>query len=225
MKPVDRRRLLQFLLASPLALSSNAQAFWWLSEPERHASIHEHEGKILVNNKPFDPMQAIKPGDTVETGPDSRLVFSQGQDAHLLRSNTRLEISNNSGLVDALRIVSGAVLSVFGRGRKTIYTPNATVGIRGTGTYFEVSQDASYLCTCYGETEMIAQNDPSVRETIATTHHESPRLITSTEHGSQIQLAEVKNHSDAELILLESTVGREPPFVSRDDYDPDEYLY
>ena len=155
----------------------------------------------------------IKPGDTIETGEDSEIVFTQGKDAYLLRSNTRMILNNNKGFVDILRLFSGAVLSVFGSGRKQIKTPTAIIGIRGTGMYLEVTEQQTYLCTCYGKTEITSNDDPSVTENISTRHHEEPRFIRNTAQGAIIKKAPVLNHNDAELIMLESTVGRKPPFL------------
>lgn len=131
-------------------------------------------------------------------------------------------LNNNKGVVDILRLLGGAVLSVFGSGKKKIKTPTAIIGIRGTGTYLEVVDRETYLCTCYGKTEITSNDDPSVTENISTRHHEEPRFIRNTAQGVIIKKAPVRNHSDAELIMLESTVGRKPPFLddsSGDDID------
>jgi hypothetical protein len=49
------------------------------------------------------------------------------------------------------------------------------------------------------------------RESYSTQHHESPRYIYGDGRKRAIVPASVSNHSDAELILLESLVGRTPP--------------
>lgn len=58
-------------------------------------------------------------------------------------------------------------------------------------------------------------------EILKTSHHESPRYIRRNSEGSYMVKAKPINHTDAELIMLEETVGRKPPFVGG-DYDPDE---
>jgi hypothetical protein len=225
MKMTDRRRLLQFLALS--GFSSTANAFWFFnsekSEEEKlvdaNQQIHKLKGTVKINDQTLSPSTIISPGDEIVTGENTEFVFQQGRDAYLLRSNTKMRLTGDNEVVDTLRIISGAVLSVFGSGRKNIITPTATVGIRGTGTYFEVEQDETYFCTCYGETVVSANTDPNVTESISTKHHESPRYIRNSTQGSYIEKAPVKNHTDAELIMLEATVGREPPFGT--GYDPD----
>jgi hypothetical protein len=214
-KSIDRRKLLQFLALA--GISKPASAFWFFGDSDKpgadpNRQIHTHRGSFTINGTTGDASSLISPGDEIITGDDSRLVFHQGKDAYLLRSHTRILLQGDNAIVNTLRIVSGAVLSVFGSGSKQIITPVATAGIRGTGTYFEVDDNQTYFCTCYGETTVSSNEDPSVTESIATTHHESPRYIRNTAQGSYIEKAPVKNHSDAELIMLEATVGREPPF-------------
>ena len=131
----------------------------------------------------------------------------------------QLQQGQDNIFVDTLRILSGAVLGVYGSGRKNIKTPMATAGIRGTGTYLEVDDKQTYLCTCYGEVEFTANNDPAVTETLSTSHHEAPRYIRQNSTGVYMVNAKPINHTDAELIMLEATVGREPPFVG-EGYDP-----
>ena len=226
MSPVDRRRLLQFLLLG--GISSQARAFWFLDEEEDEwdstppRQIHKLNGNVRINQTAATETSMISPGDEIVTGDNSMVVFHQGKDAYLLRSNTRMKLEQgpDSIFVDALRIISGAVLSVYGSGRKRIDTPVATVGIRGTGTYLEVEDNETYLCTCYGEVDFTANDDPDVSEALSTTHHESPRYIRRNSQGSYMVKAKPINHTDAELIMLEATVDRQPPFVGG-EYDPD----
>jgi hypothetical protein len=55
-------------------------------------------------------------------------------------------------------------------------------------------------------------DDPKAAETVRTTHHDQPRYIYRSGMPKPIEHAPVVNHTDAELILLESTVGRKVPF-------------
>ena len=48
-----------------------------------------------------------------------------------------------------------------------------------------------------------------------TLHHEQPRYILAKGAPQMIMRAPVVNHTDAELVFLESLVGREPPFVGK----------
>jgi len=51
-------------------------------------------------------------------------------------------------------------------------------------------------------------------KTIRTTHHESPLVITDRGGIMAAKPGPVVNHTDDELVLLESLVGREPPFAA-----------
>lgn len=220
----ERRHLLKYLILGAAAIPASSRAFFFFGndeekEPQNNHQIHRLTGDVFINDQRAKADSIIVPGDKITTGENSEIVFRQKADAYLLRANSNMQLQGESDVVSALRLVSGALLSVFGSGNKQLNTPTATVGIRGTGTYMEVEHNQTYLCTCYGGTEIASATDPSVTDRVATTHHESPRYIRQIGDKSEIVTAPVKNHSDSELILLESTVGREPPFGT----DVDEY--
>ena len=174
-------------------------------------------GEATVAGRPAKRGMEVKPDDVVTTGRDGQLVFVVGRDAFLARSNSRIELSGAAvAAVSALRIVSGALLSVFepGGGRR-IQTSTATIGIRGTGIYVEVEKMRTYACTCYGEAELTPVDEPKEAETVRTTHHDQPRYIYAKGMPRMIETAPVINHTDSELTLLESLVGRKVPFDSR----------
>ncbi len=98
-------------------------------------------------------------GDAVTTGPNSRVVYVLGQDAYLLRDNSRVE-HQFDGVKGVLRVVTGKVLAVFGKGDKRIETSTATVGIRGTGAYLEVAADQVYFSLCYGKADITPLAEP-----------------------------------------------------------------
>ena len=172
-------------------------------------------GEVLINGSAARTGALVTPGDRVVTASGGLAVFVVGKDAFLLRENSELLTAGSGALIASLRLVTGKLLSVFGRGQRSIATPTATIGIRGTGIYLEAETERTYACTCYGVVDLQASNMPAARETVKTTHHEAPRYIYA--HGEMpikmIEAAPVKNHSDAELIMLEALVGREPPFV------------
>ena len=122
-----------------------------------------------------------------------------------------------------MRVVTGKVLSVFGKGSRTIAVSTATIGIRGTGCYIEdegSGADArTYFCLCYGSVELTPTYAPQERETYSTTHHDKPMYIyNNMAMPKMIVPAGVINHSDAELQLLENLVGRWPPFYGQDGW-------
>jgi hypothetical protein len=175
-------------------------------------------GEATIGGRPAQRGMVVRPDDVVTTGRDAELVFVVGRDAFLARSHSRVELSGAGRfVVSGLRIVTGALLSVFapGRGRR-IETATASIGIRGTGIYVEVQKNRTYACTCYGEAELTPVDEPKEAETVRTTHHDQPRYIYPKGMPRMIERAPVVNHTDAELVLLESLVGRKVPFDPRD---------
>jgi hypothetical protein len=156
-------------------------------------------------------VRRARAGDKLSAGADAELVFVVERDAVLLRRSSSLEVLKNG-----FRLVSGAALAVFAPGaRKTVQTPTATVGIRGTAAYFEAERSRTYVCICYGEAVLEPAADPAARETVRTTRHEQPRYIMARGAPRMVTPAPMVNHSDAELEMLEALVGRQPPFAGQ----------
>ena len=208
---------LSALSATPMSL---VQAAWWGSTPEKlpeDKSIFSLEGDVRVNGQSADLETRISGGDVVSTQRNSEVVFAVGSDSFILRSNSEMEIEGGGFFVDSLRMLTGSVLSVFGkRGGQQQLTMNsttATIGIRGTGVYMESEPGLTYLCTCYGQVGLYSSQDLDDSELITATHHDAPKYITDKKaRGTHIRPAPFKNHTDAELKLLEAIVGREVPF-------------
>lgn len=196
-----------FLIRNALAMGS------------RHYTqgFHKLQGTVLLNNQVAVQGMPVKHGDHVTTGDNSVAVFVVGDDAYLLRSNSKLEISGEGAAVKTLNLVAGKMLSVFGKGEKKIFLPTATLGIRGTAIYAEADPLRSYLCTCYGTVNIQANSKPSVQETVVTKHHDMPRYIYASGE-TLITKAPMLNHTDDELFMLEALVGRLPDFFSQ-SYD------
>jgi hypothetical protein len=223
-----RRRLLVRLLSVGAFAGVPAglvEAAWWGSRPSKMAegkSIFTLEGDVTVNRQKASFDTIIRPGDRVETGPSSRAVFVVGTDSFLMRSNSTMEIEGSNFLLDSLRLVTGRVLSVFGkrnaRQRLNLSTHTATIGIRGTGVYLESDPELTYVCTCYGSTEVRSAANPDDVAYVNTTHHDDPKYISNKPvKGTQIREAPFINHTDPELKMLEALVGREVPFGLEDD--------
>lgn len=215
-----------------LALAGLALAARWtlvreaLAAGQVEKGVYRVRGDVRVNGAPARQGMDVKAGDVVTTGADSELMFVAGRDAFLIRANSRVEAQGTAGalLLAGLRIVSGAVLSVFSPGEvKRINTATATIGIRGTAVYVEAEDARTYVCTCYGEAEIASAADPATRETVQTLHHEQPRYIMAMGAPQMLISAPVVNHTDAELIFLESLAGRKPPFVEHPSYQPGRY--
>ena len=186
-----------------------------LAARKQHGGLVMIKGKVLINGSAAGTGTPVTPGDSVVTATRGLAVFVVGSDAFLLRENSELLTSGSAVLIASLRLVTGKLLSVFGRGQRRITTPTAAIGIRGTGIYIEAEAARTYVCTCYGTVDLQARNMPQAKETVSTVHHDAPRYVYA--HGDmpikRIEVAPVINHSDAELIMLEALVGREPPFV------------
>lgn len=177
-------------------------------------SVYSLSGELQINGQAASEQTLIGASDVLRTGPRSQAIFVVGKDAFILRENSELHLSGQNLVVEGLRLVSGALLSVFGKSRHQVITPTATIGIRGTGIYVEAQPDLAYVCTCYGTTDIASSANPSTSETIISKHHDAPRYITA---DNRILPAPFINHTDEELMLIETLVGRVPPFALFDD--------
>lgn len=180
--------------------------------------VAQIRGDVRINGKPAERGQRVGPGDVIVTGKAAELVVVVEKDAFLVRANSRVEFGSAAaqGAVAALRLVTGALLSVFESGRRReIHTSTATIGIRGTGIYIEAEAMRTYACTCYGEAVLTPVADPQYAETVRTKQHDQPRYIYGKGMPRMLEAAPVVNHTDIELQMLESLVGRQLPFDPR----------
>lgn len=188
-------------------------------------SIYRMSGEVTVNGKTADMSTRITANDTVQTSKDGELVFAVGGHAMLLRGGSQLELKSEakepeSLVIHAMRMLTGRLLTVSRSQGTRVMTKTATIGIRGTGYYIESEPDQTYFCTCYGLTDVVSNDDPTSKDSVLATHHDKPLYIMGGEQaGKNIRRAGFKNHTDQELMLIETLVGRTPPFVFvGDDY-------
>ncbi len=190
-----------------------------LGASKSRQGLQKIQGLVKVNGTRIEVGALVQPGDIVTTGPDSMAIFIINSSVYLIRENTRVDLSSETSekfkkkIVDVLKIISGKMLSVS-RGRRSIITTTAVIGIRGSGIYLEVEPERTYVCICYGVADLEAKAAPEEKETVTTTHHESPRYIYPSGFNKLIVKAPVINHTDDELIMLEELVWRQPPFVT-----------
>jgi hypothetical protein len=227
-----RRRLLIKALAAGLFSSAvwsreaSAQVLGTRPAPlPPGKSIYRIEGEVRVNGQPATVDTQIAANATVETGKNSEVTFVVGESAFLQRSESHVTLEAkeaDSMIVSATRLLTGKILSVFPSGKPVrMTTKNASIGIRGTGVYMESDAEQTYLCTCYGTTDIVAVNDPTSRETVVSRQHDRPLYILAGEPvGQNIRAAPFIDHTDQELMLIEALVGRSPPFV----FPMNEYL-
>lgn len=172
--------------------------------------VHKVTAKATINGVPARPGMPVGSGDTVVTEAGSAIIYVIGQDAFLQRENSTVNFSGAGAAL--MRVLSGKILSVFGKGSKRIETATAVIGIRGTGCYIESDPRRVYFCLCYGVADLVPLADPSHVERIETRHHDHPLYIGDDSSLPMMVDASLVNHSDAELELLESLVGRRPAF-------------
>jgi len=190
-------------------------------------SIYRLDGSVKVNGQDANLSTIIKPNDTVETGPRSEVIFVVGGTSMLMRENSHMTMEGKeetkedgiaSFLIQGFRMLTGKLLTVSRSKGTAIRTSTATIGIRGTGYYIEADPEQTYFCTCYGLTDVEATDDPSSRDTVASKHHDKPLYILAGEKsGQNIRRASFKNHTDQELMLIETLVGRTPPWIFAGD--------
>jgi hypothetical protein len=207
MDPTRRRAL----LALGAAMGMPAALRLALAQSSAAQGMRNTRGEVRVNGKPAEEGSPVLPGDTIETGRRGYATFVVGDDAFLIRASSRTELIGTGALLAALRLAAGGLLSVFGSGRnRRLVTATASIGIRGTGAYLEAEPARTYFCLCYGTAD-VAATTGGAQETVETTHHESPRYIYGDGRSRAITPAYMSNHADAELMMLESLVGRTPP--------------
>lgn len=177
---------------------------------QQRSNVVEFVGDVLLNGRRMVQQQTIQTGDDIVTGPASRLVFVIGNAAFHVRQNTRMSVQRGSTLntVSLMRLLTGAVVSVFGRGaRRSIVLPTLTAGIRGTGVYAEVFPDQrSYFCNCYGTVEMSARGDRALSQ---ASYHQSFWGEVEPKNGRFLTPAGAINHTDEEVEFLARLVGQQ----------------
>ena len=208
----SRRGFLLTVAGAALPLAARAQAAWGV--------VRELRGNVTLNDVPLRRDSALQAGQTIATGADGRVWFSIGADAYFLRPNSRMRLDNAKAgepIIDFLRLVTGALGATFARGmRRTLLTPTATIGIRGTGVYLEAAPDVAYFCTCFGATEILTAPNGNMMENVAVTtqNHQARRIHREAMSGMRILPAPFQGHTNEEIAHLEALVGRPNPFSS-----------
>jgi len=181
-------------------------------------SLYRIDGQVQVDGAPATIETRIGASATIETGPNSQAIYVVGESAFIQRSESRVTMQAkepDSMVLSGLQLLAGKILSVFPGGNPVrMTTRNATIGIRGTGVYMEADPEQTYFCTCYGLAEIAATADPASQETVASRQHDRPLyILTGEQPGQNIRRAPFINHTDQELMLIETLVGRTTPFV------------
>ncbi len=226
----ERRMALQWLLASGtlglVPITTLIQSALAMGSHGYAQEMRKVTGDVRLNALPASVGTPVNYGDVVSTGPASRAIFILGAAVFLVREKTRIELpAKSEGTLQdkagqVIRLTRGKVMAVLAKSRTRIVTATAVIGIRGTGLYLEADAEKTYVCLCYGKAILQSPTTGAVLEEVNTRHHESPRIIykSPSANGALISKAPMVNHSDAELILLESMVGRQPPFAGSGKY-------
>ncbi len=93
---------------------------------------HRIEGRSVGERQARHQGLAGRAGDVVETGKGARAVYLIDDNVFLQRQNSRVEFGNS--VETFLRIVTGGLLGVFGKGGRELTTPVGTIrDARGSG--------------------------------------------------------------------------------------------
>jgi hypothetical protein len=188
-----------------LPLPAAAQAQW--------GTVHELAGRVLLNGRPMTRNSAIQPGQTITTEGDGHIWFTLAGDAFFLRpgSELRLSPSVRDSVIDALRLITGALGATFRRGaERSVIAQTVTIGIRGTGIYVQTAPEATYVCTCFGTTELSSLSGADATR-VSATHH-SGRMIQRGDTRIRDAEMSLMPHTDEEMSRLERLAGRPYPF-------------
>jgi FecR protein len=220
MDELRRRELLRMIGALGAAGVSG-----WMSDAlaagDVPPSLHRLDGTATVNGRSAKAGTQVSLGDRIETGPGSQAVVVLRGDAFLMRSQTIIVVQGEQGVLKELLVSSGKVLSVFAKKPVSIKAASATIGIRGTGAYLEVEPQSVYFCLCYGEA--LVEGPRMSAKVVKTTHHEQPLMLRDEGGILRAEPGPFLSHTDAELIMLEALVGREPPFMKDGQYPAKKY--
>jgi len=193
------------LLTAGVLLPLPAAAQWGM--------VHELSGEVLLNGARMARNSAIRAGQTIATGRDGRIWFTVAGDAYFLRPGSELRLRPGGvrdTVIDALRLVTGALGATFGRGpARAVYAQTVTIGIRGTGIYVETMPQETYACTCFGSTELMSVSTGSMMEAVAVTaeNHIARRIS-----ADRVVPAPFERHTSEEISRLERMAGRPNPF-------------
>jgi hypothetical protein len=181
------------------------------AQAQQRGNIVELLGDATLNGGRLRREQVIQSGDHIETGPGSNLVFVVGTSAFQVRQNSSITVERGNTLntISVLRLITGAVVSVWGRGTtRRITTPTLTAGIRGTGVYTEVfpeQANRSYFCNCYGTVELVSGREEALSQSV---YHQSFWAEPEPKNGRLLTPANAINHTDEELEFLAQLVDQ-----------------
>ena len=190
------------------------------SPAQTRSNIVELQGEVLLNGQRLMPHQFIQTGDSLETGPDSYVVFAIGQVAIQMRPRSLLAIGRGAtfSTVSQLHLLKGGVLSLWGQAASSrLVTPALTATIRQGAVYTEVLESQpqrTYLCHCHGVMEITTAGQDKVA--LATTDHHAFWIDPQNPDNAPLTPAPWIKHTGDELALLARLTGQKPTRPPRD---------
>src|SRR5262245_52114855 len=121
---MDIRRRALLAVAASAGLHPALRAAYAQTQAQ---GVRAAQGEISVNGKPAAPGDRVHPGDTIVLGKAAVATFVVGQDAFLMRENSRAELKGSGTIVSAVQLFTGALLGVFGGGERRLETATATI--------------------------------------------------------------------------------------------------
>lgn len=101
---ISRRRFMQTFIAIPILLTLPISAF-------ASTDIHQLHGNVFIDNRKASLDTRIRAGSKIVVAHDGELVFSNGQDAFLLRGGTAIELIGGSPRLTGMRLLTGSVIA------------------------------------------------------------------------------------------------------------------
>lgn len=194
-----------------------------LALAQQRTNLVDLRGDALLNGSRLQTGSTVQTGDTVQTGPGSRVIFTMGNAAFLVRENTFMAVERGATLntVSLLRLMAGAVASVWQPGSNAaLLTPTLTAslqanGVAGNGVYAEVLPGPgrrTYVCNCYGT---LALNVSGLQRESLSDYHQCFFAEASPRDGRLLTPAALGRHADEEMEGLAALVGQRTAWQMR----------
>jgi hypothetical protein len=111
--------------------------------------VREVSGWVWIDGERATTASRVTPTSVVESSDNARITFTINRDAFLVCANSRVHFSSSDNIVvRSARLLTGALMGVFGGGDHILKSDHMTAGIRGTGVYLEADRDQTYFCLC-----------------------------------------------------------------------------
>src|SRR5258708_16271133 len=101
-----------------------------LAQTSAKQGVRTVQGDMRINGKPAEAGTVVRPGDTIVLANGALATFVVGQDAVLMRGNSRADLIGHGLLVSTVQRGSGKLRwAVPSGGQRSLVTSTATIGI------------------------------------------------------------------------------------------------